>query len=354
MAYLPLLMLSGDSGRFIYSLPVVLTCSLVASRLVSMTFIPLLGYYLLRPSTRPEWPMAVRRQRGFAGLYYRLGGFALEHRWKVLTSVSLVFLGLGLSCVTRIQTQFFPQDFSYLSYVDVWLPEDAPLSATNEAARRAEEVLQAARPKLARLAQSLPPGYTMEIGGEEEEQVKGFKELAIVMLVSGACIFLALVIQFKNLFKPLIVFAAIPYGLVGALAALALLGSPFGFIAFLGIASLIGVIVSHVIMLFDFIEERHEQGAPLREALLDAGIIRLRPVLITVGATVFSLIPLALHGGPLWEPLCYAQIGGLTLATFITLLLVPVLYAIFVLDLKIVAWETTKEEHGYAEERQGL
>lgn len=71
----------------------------------------------------------------------------------------------------------------------------------------------------------------------------------------------------------------------------------------------------------------------------DAGIVRLRPVLITVGATVLALFPLASHGGPLWEPLCYAQIGGLCVATFVTLLLVPVLYAIFVLDLKIVRWE---------------
>jgi multidrug efflux pump subunit AcrB len=108
---------------------------------------------------------------------------------------------------------------------------------------------------------------------------------------------------------------------------------------FLGVASLVGVIVSHIIVLFDFIEERHEAGAPLREALLDAGIVRLRPVLITVGATVIALFPLAAHGGPLWEPLCYAQIGGLTLSTLITLVLVPVVYAIFVLDLKLVRWE---------------
>lgn len=66
---------------------------------------------------------------------------------------------------------------------------------------------------------------------------------------------------------------------------------------------------------------------------------RLRPVLITVGATVLVLFPLSLHGGPLWEPLCFAQIGGLTVATVVTLLLVPVLYAVFVLDLKIVKWE---------------
>jgi multidrug efflux pump subunit AcrB len=119
--------------------------------------------------------------------------------------------------------------------------------------------------------------------------------------------------------------------------------------AFLGIISLIGVIVSHVIVLFDFIEERHEEGDSLRDALIDAGILRLRPVLITVGATVFALFPLASEGGPLWEPLCYAQIGGLTIATFITLLIVPVIYAIFVLDLKLVRWESMAHAHAKSE-----
>src|SRR5213075_24638 len=108
---------------------------------------------------------------------------------------------------------------------------------------------------------------------------------------------------------------------------------------FLGVVSLVGVIVSHIIVLFDFIEEGREHGEPLEQALLDAGIQRLRPVLITVAATVLALFPLASHGGPLWEPLCYAQIGGLSIATFITLGLVPVFYAICVLDLKIVKWE---------------
>jgi multidrug efflux pump subunit AcrB len=77
-------------------------------------------------------------------------------------------------------------------------------------------------------------------------------------------------------------------------------------------------------VLFDFIEERHEAGEPLIESLLDAGIARLRPVLITVGATVLALFPLALHGGPLWEPLGYAPIGGVSVTTFLALLLVPV------------------------------
>ena len=100
---------------------------------------------------------------------------------------------------------------------------------------------------------------------------------------------------------------------------------------------------------FDFIEERREHGAPLEEALLDAGIQRLRPVMITVAATVLALYPLASHGGPLWEPLCYAQIGGLSIATFITLGLVPVLYAIAVKDLKWIAWSSSAAEDSLRE-----
>lgn len=593
VAYLPFLMLSGDTGKFLYSLPVVMTCSLVASRLVSMTFIPLLGHYFLRAPKKPVAPTHERRRHGFAGWYFRTGQLAIQHRWKVFAG-SLVFLALGGVFMSQLKTQFFPKDLSYLSYVDVWLPEDASLTATAKVAGEVEaiirevcerhskeladtrpngvlksittflggggprfwssvspeprqtnyaqvvihvydkhdthhliddlqsefssrivgarvsarlleigpivgipvsvrisgdnattlrkeaekikaiyralpntdrvqddwgsetfvvqfkidpdranmagvtnydvavsslvgvsgqtvgvlregdkqipivtrlrveeraqlsdlenlyvyasqssqrvplrqisqidhsmqlaklkrrdqfrtisvscfpaagvlpsEVLTPILPKLSEFEAQLPPGYKMEIGGEHEEQTKGFLDLAIVMAISILAIFGALVMQFKNAIKPFLVFAAIPYGMVGALAALWIMGAPFGFMAFLGVASLVGVIVSHVIVLFDFIEEEHEKGAPLIEALLDAGIVRLRPVLITVGATVFALFPLASHGGPLWEPLCYAQIGGLTVATFVTLLMVPVLYAIFVLDLKIVKWEKT-------------
>ena len=595
VAYLPFLMIKGSTGEFIYTLPVVIACSLVASRLVSMTFIPLLSYYLLKPKF--ERPIEERRTKGFAAKYYRVGNWAINHRWKVMAGALLFLLGGGV-IMSQLKTQFFPKDLSYLSYVDVWLPADAPLSATSEAAaqseeiirevaaeygkhhpdtdgkpsqvlkslttfvggggprfwfslspelqqlnyaqiiiqvrdkhetahlvgllqkalservpgaridvrqlesgkavglpvairltgtdiptlrgyserakaileetaiaervrddwgeesfavrlktdserantagltnydvamasqsamsghqvttlregdkqipvmaklrmeeraqlgdlknlyvyssqgsqkiqlrqvssleygmqtekmrsrnqfrtitvsamptdgRLASEVMKAARPKLKELAKEMPAGYRMEIGGEEEDQVKSFRDLVIVLMVSVAMIFMALVFQFKNAIKPFIVFAAVPFGMVGAIAALWIMGQPFGFMAFLGIVSLVGVIVSHIIVLFDFIEEKHAEGAPLIEALLDAGIMRLRPVLITVGATVIALFPLASHGGPLWEPMCYAQIGGLSVATFITLLLVPVIYAIFVLDLKLVKWEKTEE-----------
>jgi multidrug efflux pump subunit AcrB len=199
-------------------------------------------------------------------------------------------------------------------------------------------------PELEKFQEKLPPGYKMEIGGEYAKQQSGFKNLATVMCISVLAIFIALVMQFNHAIKPFLVFAAVPYGTVGAIIALAIMHAPFGFMSFLGVASLVGVIVSHVIVLFDFIEEMHAKGEPFKQAILDAGIQRLRPILITVGATVIALFPLAMHGGPLWQPLCYAQIGGLSVATFITLLMVPVLYSIFVLDLKIVKWEGQIEE----------
>ena len=206
-------------------------------------------------------------------------------------------------------------------------------------------------PALEKLRASLPPGYALEVGGEAEEQTKSFKQLMGVLLMLLAAIYLALVVQFKNAAKPLIVFAAIPYGAAAAMVSLVAFDAPFSFMAFLGVISLMGVIVSHIIVLFDFIEEMHHRGEPMREALLDAGLMRLRPVLITVVATVLGLFPLAIHGGPLWEPLCFAQIGGLTFATVVTLLLVPVIYTMFVRDLKWVRWE---EKDGGEDEGQGV
>jgi len=210
----------------------------------------------------------------------------------------------------------------------------------------ASEILGPIEPKLNALKSSLPPGYQLQIGGEKAKQVEGFSDLSVVLLISMAAIYLALLIQFNNAVKPLLVFAAVPYGVMGSLIALNVMGTPFGFMAFLGVASLIGVIISHVIVLFDFIEEMHHKGEPLERALPDAGIERIRPVMITVGATILALFPLALEGGPLWQPLCFAQIGGLAVATFITLLLVPVFYSIFVLDLKLIKWEVAHGAEG--------
>src|SRR4029434_7904530 len=152
-------------------------------------------------------------------------------------------------------------------------------SALPAPGRLADEVTGPLMPRIREFERQLPAGYRFEIVGELKEQTKGQKKSVTVVIASVIAIYLALVFQFKNAVKPFIVFAGIPFGAVGAFASLWLTGMPMGFLAILGITSLIGVIVSHVIVLFDFIEEQHELGAPLRDALIDAGIRRIRPVL---------------------------------------------------------------------------
>lgn len=195
---------------------------------------------------------------------------------------------------------------------------------------------------------AFPSGYRWEFGGEKFEQDKGFQSLSVALVVSFAAIYLALVLQFNSATQPLLIYAAVPFGVVGGLIGLLIFGSTFGFMAFLGVASLAGLIISHVIVLFDFIDEMRHKGEPLRRAVVDAGLARLRPVLVTVLACVGGLIPLAHSGGPLWEPMCYVQIMGMLVATLVTLVLVPVLYVIFVEDLRLVRWEpgtAAHEEH---------
>lgn len=157
------------------------------------------------------------------------------------------------------------------------------------------------------------------------------------MAISVVSIFIALVFQFKNAVKPLIVFAVTPSGVVGSLVALWVMGTAFDFMAFLGIASLIGVIISHIIVLFDFIEEMHAHGEPFKESVLDAGIARLRPVFITVGAT-WGYCRWPCTEGRSGSPSVMRRSEGSSLPIHHQIL-VPAVYAICVLDLKIVPWE---------------
>src|SRR5258707_275449 len=173
IAYLPFLLLRGNTGEFLKSLPIVMTTALLCALVVAMTFVPLLGYYIQRPPATKE--------------------------------------------ATIEEILCFPAP-------------GAPAS----------EVLAPIEPKLVALEKRLPPGYQLQIGGEKAKQVDGFTNLAVVLLISLVGIYLAMLIQFNNAVKPLLVFAAAPYGAIGALIALAIMGTPFGFMAFLGVASLVG------------------------------------------------------------------------------------------------------------------
>jgi multidrug efflux pump subunit AcrB len=195
---------------------------------------------------------------------------------------------------------------------------------------------------------AFPAGYRWEFGGEKFEQDKGFKSLTVALVVSFVAIYLALVLQFNSATQPLLVYSAVPFGVVGGLIGLLIFRTPFGFMAFLGVASLAGLIISHVIVLFDYVEEMRHKGEPLRKAVVEAGLARLRPFMVAMLATVGGLIPLALEGGPLWEPMCYVQIAGMLVALVVTLVTVPVLYVVFVEDLHLVRWDQDTGADGAA------
>jgi multidrug efflux pump subunit AcrB len=196
------------------------------------------------------------------------------------------------------------------------------------------QILDCARPALAKI--KLDPGYEMKFAGEDKELRENKAEMSLVMQISLALIAFTMVLQFRSVIKSVVVMLTVPLGLIGALLGLALTNSPLGFMALLAITSLAGVMVSHIIVLSDYIEHARAEGLPLEQALVKAGLARLRPVLVTVFATVGGLIPLFLTGGALWHPLTAVHIVGLLLATVMTLLMLPTLYYVFCAKLKFI------------------
>ncbi len=178
----------------------------------------------------------------------------------------------------------------------------------------------------------LPDGCTYEIGGQYETQQSSFRDLLFVLGLALAAVFTVLVIQFRAFRPALIILSAAPLSLLGVFAMLAVTGTALNVSSFMGIILMVGLVVKNGIILFDQVRRlRAEQGVPLEEALVAAGKIRLRPILMTTFCTLFGLLPLALglgSGAELQKPLALAVIGGLSISTFITLLVMPVLYSL--------------------------
>lgn len=178
----------------------------------------------------------------------------------------------------------------------------------------------------------LPVGYSYEIGGQYESQQQSFRELLMVFGLAVVLVFIILVFQFRSWLPALLVLAAAPLSLGGALVLLRVTGTDLNVSSAMGLILLIGLVVKNGIMLLDFSERLHAQGEPFDTAISKAGRIRVRPILMTTFCTLFGLLPLALGlgaGAELQRPLALAVIGGLTLSTAVTLLLVPGLYRVF-------------------------
>ncbi len=174
-----------------------------------------------------------------------------------------------------------------------------------------------------------PPGYRYIVGGEQETRQSSFGGLAQAVVIALVCIYGVLILQFKSFIQPFVIFSAIPLAIIGSIFALLITGYSFSFSAFLGITSLVGIVINDAILLVDFINLRREEGIDRFVAIQEAGIARFVPVVLTSATTIGGLLPLTLGGGSMWAPMGWGIIGGLFTATFLTLLVVPVLYVAF-------------------------
>lgn len=178
----------------------------------------------------------------------------------------------------------------------------------------------------------LPVGYTVEYTGANQDMMESFSSLGIALLLALILVYAVMAIQYESFFNPFIIMFSVPTAFIGIVMGLLLTGRSFSVPAFIGIIMLVGIVVSNAIVLVDYLERLRQRGMEKQAAIVEAGRVRLRPILMTAFATILAMFPLALgvgEGGEMSAPLATVVIGGLLVSTLITLFLVPVVYSIF-------------------------
>ena len=181
-----------------------------------------------------------------------------------------------------------------------------------------------AAPAVDELRRSLPPGYSIEVGGTVENSAKGMTSITAVFPIMIFVMLTILMIQLQSFQKLFLVISVAPLGLIGVVAALVPTGTPLGFVAILGVVALIGMIVRNSVIMIAQIDEHLEAGEHPWDAVINATMHRVRPILLTAAAASLGMIPIAPE--VFWGPMAYAIIGGLVVATALTLLFLPALY----------------------------
>ena len=178
---------------------------------------------------------------------------------------------------------------------------------------------------------AVPPGVEIKFAGSIEQQQKSFQTLGWALIVGFLLVYLVMAAQFESFIDPFIIMFSVPFAIIGVLWALFLTGLSLNVNSLFGMVMLTGIVVNNAIVLIDYVNILRGRGKPLRNAILEAGRTRLRPVLMTAFTTIFGLLPMALsrgEGSESWVPLAVAVIGGLLVSTLITLVFVPTLYAV--------------------------
>jgi hydrophobic/amphiphilic exporter-1 (mainly G- bacteria), HAE1 family len=181
----------------------------------------------------------------------------------------------------------------------------------------------------------MPVGITAFLSGQSGEMQDSFRSLRFVLVLAIFLVYLVMASQFESLIHPFVILLTIPLAAIGAIWALWITGTTVNVVAYIGLIMLAGIVVNQSIVLIDAVNQARERGLPKHEAIVEAGRLRLRPILITKLTTILGLMPMALgigEGAEVRAPMAITVIGGVLLTTFLTLLVIPVVYA--VLDRK--------------------
>jgi len=187
----------------------------------------------------------------------------------------------------------------------------------------------------------VPEGVSYRVGGEQESRDDSFFGLFQALLISLLGIFAVLVLQFRSFAQPAIVFASIPFAFSGAILALLTFGFSFSVMAFVGLTSLMGIVVNNSIILVDTANQMVQKGEDIREAIASAAQTRLTPIVLTTLTTIGGLLPLTMKNSALWTPLGLVIIGGMLVSTVVTLFIVTVLYLLITREAGALRVETT-------------
>jgi multidrug efflux pump len=198
-------------------------------------------------------------------------------------------------------------------------------------------------PRLAALNAGLPSGYRVEVGGSVEESAKAQGSVMAVLPLMLLLSLTVLMVQLRRFSGLFLVLSVAPLGVIGVVAALLLSGKPLGFVALLGVLALTGMIARNSVILVDQIETEKAHGRHPWDAVVEATMHRFRPILLTAAAAILGMIPIA--PTIFWGPMAYAIMGGLAVATLLTLVFLPALY---------VAWFRIEAPHPEARQSTGL
>jgi len=175
----------------------------------------------------------------------------------------------------------------------------------------------------------MPSGYILETGGSNKEMIESFASLGMALVLAIILVYMILAAQFESLLYPFIIMFSIPPSLIGIVGGLLITGRTLSVPTFIGIIMLAGIVVNNAIVLVDYINNLRNRGLEKLDAILEAGPIRLRPILMTTLTTVLALVPQALgigEGAEVSAPMATAVVAGLSFSTLITLILIPVMY----------------------------